>query len=88
MSAQRRVVVTGLGATTPIGGDASSTWAALLAGKSGAHTLTEDWANTIPVNFAARVAISAPSRMPNQSPLQKPSSAALKIWTIYTTSVT
>jgi 3-oxoacyl-[acyl-carrier-protein] synthase II len=70
MSAQRRVVVTGLGATTPIGGDASSTWAALLAGKSGARTLTEDWANTIPVNFAARVAVE-PSEVMERVELRK-----------------
>ncbi len=30
-----RVVVTGLGATSPVGGDVGSTWEALLAGKSG-----------------------------------------------------
>ena len=70
MSAQRRVVVTGLGATTPIGGDAPSTWAALLAGKSGVRTLTEDWANTIPVNFAARVAID-PSEVMERVELRK-----------------
>ena len=33
---QTRVVVTGLGATTPLGGDVPSTWSALLAGESGA----------------------------------------------------
>ena len=70
MSAQRRVVVTGLGATTPIGGDAPSTWAALLAGKSGARTLTEDWAGTIPVNFAARVAVD-PSEVMERVELRK-----------------
>ena len=55
--AQRRVVVTGLGATTPLGGDVASTWSALLAGKSGVRLLTEEWAQTIPVHFAARVEI-------------------------------
>ena len=53
---KRRVVVTGLGATTPLGGDVETTWSALLAGKSGIRTLSEEWANTIPVNFAGRVA--------------------------------
>jgi 3-oxoacyl-[acyl-carrier-protein] synthase II len=53
---KRRVVVTGLGATTPLGGDVATTWSALLAGKSGIRTLSEEWANTIPVNFAGRVA--------------------------------
>ena len=53
----RRVVVTGLGATTPLGGDVGTTWSALLAGTSGVRLLTEDWAQTIPVHFAARVAV-------------------------------
>ena len=51
----RRVVVTGLGATTPLGADVDSTWAALIAGKSGVRLLTEDWRELIPVHFAARV---------------------------------
>jgi 3-oxoacyl-[acyl-carrier-protein] synthase II len=53
----RRVVVTGLGATTPIGGDVASTWAALLAGKSGVGVLTEEWAADLPVRIAARVEV-------------------------------
>ena len=52
----RRVVVTGLGATTPIGGDVASSWSALLAGTSGVRTLTEEWASGLSVHFAARVA--------------------------------
>ncbi len=60
---QRRVVVTGLGATTPIGGDTPTTWAALLAGKSGVRSLTEEWAQTFPVTFAARVAIEPSEQM-------------------------
>ncbi len=52
-----RVVVTGLGATTPLGGDVASTWEALLAGKSGVRTLTEEWALDASVQFAARVAV-------------------------------
>ncbi len=60
---QRRVVVTGLGATTPIGGDTATTWSALLAGKSGVRSLTEEWAQTIPVTFAARVAIEPSEQM-------------------------
>ena len=39
MTAEREtVVVTGLGATTPLGGDVASTWAAMLAGRSGVTT--------------------------------------------------
>jgi 3-oxoacyl-[acyl-carrier-protein] synthase II len=59
----RRVVVTGLGATSPLGGDVSTTWTALLAGKSGVRSLTEDWAQTIPVHFAARVAVEPSEQM-------------------------
>ena len=56
------VVVTGLGATTPLGGDVASTWEALLAGRSGVHKLTYDWAEQLPVRIAAELA---------QSPLEK-----------------
>ena len=51
----RRVVVTGLGATTPLGADVDSTWAALIAGKSGVRLLTEEWRELLPVHIAARV---------------------------------
>ncbi len=60
---QRRVVVTGVGATTPLGSDVASTWANLLAGKSGVRTLNEDWALSIPVHFAARVAVEPSEQM-------------------------
>ncbi len=55
--APRRVVVTGLGATTPLGGTASDTWEALLAGRSGARTMAFDWVATyqLPVTFAATI---------------------------------
>jgi 3-oxoacyl-[acyl-carrier-protein] synthase II len=54
---RRRVVVTGLGATTPLGGDVPSTWQALLAGKSGARTLPYEWITDFSVHFAAQVAV-------------------------------
>ena len=59
MSKHIDVVVTGLGATTPLGGDVPSTWAAALAGESGARTLDNDWAEKyeMPVNFAATVKV-------------------------------
>ena len=60
---QRRVVVTGLGATTPLGGDVASTWAALIAGKSGVRLLTENWRELLPVHFAARVATEPADQM-------------------------
>jgi 3-oxoacyl-[acyl-carrier-protein] synthase II len=58
---QATVVVTGLGATTPLGGDVPSTWEALLAGRSGARTLTEDWASDLPVRIAAPAAVDPAS---------------------------
>ncbi|WP_263119298.1 beta-ketoacyl-ACP synthase II [Cellulomonas sp. RIT-PI-Y] len=61
-----RVVVTGLGATTPLGGDAASTWQAALAGTSGARTLQNDWAATygIPVDFAATIKVDPSEVLP------------------------
>ncbi len=53
----RKVVVTGLGATTPVGGDVATTWSGLLAGKSGARRLTEEWAEQLPVRIAAPAAV-------------------------------
>ena len=50
------VVVTGLGATTPLGGDVASTWEALLAGKSGVSRITDDWAKDFPAQLVARLA--------------------------------
>lgn len=50
------VVVTGLGATTPLGGNVKATWSALLNGQSGVHQLTDDWAAKLPVRIGARVA--------------------------------
>jgi 3-oxoacyl-[acyl-carrier-protein] synthase II len=47
------VVVTGLGATTPLGGDVASTWAAMLAGRSGVRRIEEPWAWDLPVQIAA-----------------------------------
>ncbi len=59
----RRVVVTGLGATTPLGADVDSTWTALIAGKSGVRLLTEEWRELLPVHFAARVATEPADQM-------------------------
>jgi 3-oxoacyl-[acyl-carrier-protein] synthase II len=51
------VVVTGLGATTPLGGDVASTWDAMLAGRSGVTPLTQEWAAQLPVRIAAQLAV-------------------------------
>ncbi|MEW1771926.1 beta-ketoacyl-ACP synthase II [Streptomyces sp. NPDC086777] len=53
----RTVVVTGIGATTPLGGDAASFWEALVAGKSGVRLLEQDWAAELPVRIAAQIAV-------------------------------
>jgi 3-oxoacyl-[acyl-carrier-protein] synthase II len=47
------VVVTGLGAITPVGADVASTWESLLAGRSGVTRLTDDWAQELPARIAA-----------------------------------
>jgi 3-oxoacyl-[acyl-carrier-protein] synthase II len=48
-----RVVVTGLGAITPVGADVPSTWESLKAGRSGVVALTDDWAAELPTRIAA-----------------------------------
>lgn len=57
----RRVVVTGIGATTPLGGDVASSWANLLAGKSGISTLEQEWVarHELPVTFAGQAKVAA-----------------------------
>jgi 3-oxoacyl-[acyl-carrier-protein] synthase II len=59
-----RVVVTGFGATTPLGGDAPSTWRALLDGQSGATLLDDEWAADLPVRIAARAATDPSTVLP------------------------
>ena len=54
---QVSVVVTGLGATTPLGGDIASTWSAMLAGRSGVQRLTDGWVANLPVQIGARAAV-------------------------------
>jgi len=53
------VVVTGLGSTTPLGGDVPSTWQAALEGRSGVRTLDNDWEELygLPVTFAGQIAV-------------------------------
>ena len=60
------VVVTGLGATTPLGGDVPSTWAAALNGESGARTFDNDWVErfALPVGFAATIKVDPAEVMP------------------------
>ena len=52
---KRRVVVTGMGAITPVGNDVATTWQSLIAGKSGTAPITKFNASNFPVRFAAEV---------------------------------
>ena len=54
---QTRVVVTGLGAISPVGVDVATTWKSLLAGHSGVVQLTDSWAGELPARIAARAAV-------------------------------
>jgi 3-oxoacyl-[acyl-carrier-protein] synthase II len=55
MSAHDDVVVTGLGAITPVGLSAAETWQALVAGRSGVGRITHFDASGLPVQIAAEV---------------------------------
>ncbi|MEZ5115400.1 MAG: beta-ketoacyl-ACP synthase II [Candidatus Nanopelagicales bacterium] len=57
MTSPRTVVVTGLGATTPLGGDVASSWDALLAARSGVRALDEPWAQELPARIAATLSV-------------------------------
>jgi len=57
------VVVTGMGATTPLGGDVASTWDAMLAGRSGVSPLTQEWAAQLPVRIAAQLAVEPSEKL-------------------------
>ncbi|MHA6759772.1 beta-ketoacyl-[acyl-carrier-protein] synthase family protein [Streptacidiphilus sp. PAMC 29251] len=60
----RTVVVTGIGAFTPLGADAASTWEGLVTGRSGVRLLEEEWAADIPVRIAARTAVEPGTIIP------------------------
>ena len=51
------VVVTGLGMTTPVGGDVASTWEAILAGTSGISTIDAEWIADQPSRIAGQLAV-------------------------------
>jgi 3-oxoacyl-[acyl-carrier-protein] synthase II len=55
MNGRRRVVITGLGALTPLGNDVDSSWENLVAGKSGAGPITHFDATDYPVQFACEL---------------------------------
>jgi 3-oxoacyl-[acyl-carrier-protein] synthase II len=55
LNGRRRVVITGLGALTPLGNDVRSTWEALIRGESGAGPITQFDITDFPVTFACEV---------------------------------
>jgi 3-oxoacyl-[acyl-carrier-protein] synthase II len=67
----RRVVVTGLGAVTPIGNDAPSTWRAALAGESGIDFIRSFDASGFPVRIAAEVKDFDPSGVASPKEVRK-----------------
>jgi 3-oxoacyl-[acyl-carrier-protein] synthase II len=58
------IVITGLGATTPLGGTVAETWRAALAGVSGVGPLEHDWAKELPCQIAAEAAVEPATMMP------------------------
>ncbi|MEU4764585.1 beta-ketoacyl-ACP synthase II [Actinosynnema sp. NPDC023794] len=66
MTSSNDVVVTGLGATTPLGGDVATTWDALLAGRSGVKPLIGGFAERfeLPVRIAAQLAVEPTEVLP------------------------
>jgi len=78
----RRVVVTGLGAVSPVGQDVASTWASLVSGRSGVHPITRFDASEYSVRFAATLDDFDPARWLNpkearrMSPFQQVAVAA------------
>jgi 3-oxoacyl-[acyl-carrier-protein] synthase II len=61
VNGQRRVVITGIGAVTPLGNDAETTWQSLLAGESGAGPITQFDSADYYVQFACEVKDFDPS---------------------------
>ena len=63
-AASDEVVVTGLGATTPLGGDVATFWSGLIKGRSGVAPLTQEWAGSIAVRIAAQMAVDPAEVLP------------------------
>lgn len=57
----KKIVITGIGASTPLGGTMADSWSALLRGESGAKSLADEWVSEyeLPVTFAAKVKVPA-----------------------------
>jgi 3-oxoacyl-[acyl-carrier-protein] synthase II len=68
---RRRVVVTGLGALTPVGNDVAATWQALLGGQSGTAAITKFDASSFPVRFAAELKGFDPSQYMDRKEIKR-----------------
>src|SRR5205085_9071880 len=68
---QRRVVVTGLGAVTPLGADLATSWGRLLAGENGAGPLTAFPEEGQPVRIACEASEFAPERWLEREALER-----------------
>ena len=55
LNGRRRVVITGIGAVTPLGNDIETTWTNLISGRSGAGPITQFDSSGFPVTFACEV---------------------------------
>jgi 3-oxoacyl-[acyl-carrier-protein] synthase II len=75
----RTVVVTGIGATTPLGGDSATTWEGLVAGRSGVAPLQHEWAADLPVRIAAEAAVDPSEVIPRPQLRKLDRSAALAL---------
>lgn len=66
MTTQSRVAVTGIGATSPLGGNAPDTWQAMLDGKIGVTSLTAPWVDEfdLPVRIHAPLAVEPTEELP------------------------
>jgi 3-oxoacyl-[acyl-carrier-protein] synthase II len=68
-STPTEVVITGMGATTPVGGDVAATWEGMLAGRSGVRRIDDDeheWVtrHNLPVRIAAPLVVSPTEVLP------------------------
>jgi 3-oxoacyl-[acyl-carrier-protein] synthase II len=63
---QDRIVVTGIGAMTPLGGDLAASWEGLLSGASGVTVVEDDWARSLPVRLAARLPVDPGASLPRK----------------------
>ena len=77
---RRRVVVTGMGTVNPLAGDVAETWAALLAGKSGAAEVTLFDASRLDTHFAAEVKGFEPDQYMPRKESRRMDRSTLLMW--------